>query len=154
MRKPETIIGPHLIERDRVDGEPERRSLIGFLRLAFTVGRTKDMHIQRVTIGDLKCKSTARLHARRSHAQFFLHFADGTLPWRFAVIKTTARPVDLACAETALLADQQEPIGAPHKQERRAFLGRLVCPVNVFKTKGHDHLESSVIWFYAATISM
>ena len=133
VRKPEAVVGPHLVERHSVDGDPQRRSLVCLLQLAFAAGGAEDGHEQRVTVHKLKGEFAARRHARRGDAQLLLHFADGAVQRRFAVVEPPARPVDFARAEAALLADQQDLIGVPHEQERCALLGRPVLPIDVCK---------------------
>src|SRR5262249_32302162 len=78
--------------------------------------------------------------ADRRDAELLAHLAHGALERRLALLEATTRPVDLAGAEAALLADEQHLLAA-HDEDQRRRIHRLPgAPVDVGEASRPAHV--------------
>jgi len=129
--EPVAIVGPHPVEGDLRDGDPERSRFVGLPRLSAAVAGAEHVHEEREAVRELEPKLTARFDAQRRDAQLLLHLAHRAGKRGFPFLEMAARPVDLACAEAALLVDEEHLPVAHDEQERRPPLRFPRRPVDI-----------------------
>ena len=106
-RQPVAVVGPHFVEGNRVEREPQRRGLDGLDGLAGKIARDEDRANEAVAIGELEVQHAAFFDLQRRDADLFLRLANRRVERSLAGLEFAAGTVDLARAEAAFFADEQ-----------------------------------------------
>src|ERR1043166_2496810 len=130
QRQPMRVIGPHLRVGNVIQSDPQRNGFVGLARLPAEPVCPEYLDVDLESVCKLKEQLACVSWIEGCHADFFLRLADRGRERSFAFLDPSARPVDLAGTEPALLADQQNLAAADDKAEISTFGGRPVGPVN------------------------
>ena len=91
--------------------------------------------MDRVSVDELEAQLAARLDSRRCDEQLLLDLANRARERRFPGVDAPAGSVDLAGAEAALFADQQDLTAADHEEQRRALARLPALPIHVVESR-------------------
>lgn len=113
--QPVTVVLPHAVIRNLVDGSPHRHGLIGLDGFADAVRREKNTAMQAVTIRKLEEQLTSKLRVDRSDMQLFTGLPDGSRQSGFPGFDSTARAVDFPGTQAPFFQDEKNLPPANHE---------------------------------------
>jgi hypothetical protein len=74
------------------------------------------MHVERVTVGELKVVLAAVAGLANEKSDLFVQFPNCTLSGRLSSLDAASRSVDLTGAQAALLANEEDPVAVDDEQ--------------------------------------
>ena len=148
--EPVDVVRPHLVEWNLVDIEPEGNGLLCLGRFSSVLVGLEDLDEQPVAVGELELVVPTPCGCSANDAELLFKLAERSLGRGLSGLDPSARPIDLACPKSPLLANKEDAPFLDDEEQRGVIGGGPVFPVDRAESSAwlegsHEAKVSSVL---------